>query len=263
MSGAENLRRLEAAHALFKSTESRLTGPGDKPAGLKDRELDELRRALAAFAGDARPELAKLADLAKHLTPSITPRTFANLVVPIERALEKNVRDDDFLVSTRDREAKAPPLPLRLVLHDLRSAFNVGSVLRSADGLGVERVHLCGYTPAPDEEKSKRSALGAQNHVAWEKSGELKETIRRLKADGWHIVALETAATSRELNEVFPRKKTALVFGNERFGLGREALAECDEIRRLDLQGAKNSLNVAVIAGIAAYEWRRQWTTSG
>lgn len=255
MTAADSRRRLEAAFTLFKTLEPKAA------AGLSAADLDDLRETLAAFAGDAKVEIAKLADLTRHLTPSISPRTFHDLMVPLERALEKNVRDDDFLVSTEDRARAQPPLPLRLVLDDLRSAFNVGSILRSADGLGVERVHLCGYTPAPDEAKAQRAALGAENAVAWEKNDDALAALKKLKAEGYHLVALETAGKSKPLGEVYPRVKTALIFGNERFGLGADRLALCDDVRRLDLQGTKNSLNVAVIAALATYEWRRQWTT--
>lgn len=270
MRPAETRRRLEAAYALFQTIEEAAVGrarkasptPSAEPKFSAD-ELRSLREALEAFANDPRIEVSKLADLTKHLSPELSWRTFHDLMVPIERALEKNIRDDDFLVSTDDLCApRAAALPLRLVLDDLRSAFNVGSILRSADGLGIERVYLCGYTPGPDETKTRRSALGADSAVAWEKAEDIQTLLRSLRSDGWRVVALETAGNAVPLSAPFPPQPTVFVLGNERFGLGGDRLALCDEIRRLDLQGTKNSLNVAVIAALASYEWRRQWTAS-
>lgn len=220
----------------------------------------KLEKALAAWPGDDRPELAKLADLRKHLSPNMTPRTLQNLQVPVERALKRAVQDDDFLIRREDRaETVGDRVPLVLVLDHLRSSFNVGSLFRTAEGLGLEKIYLGGYTPGPDEAKSAKAALGSELRVPWE-SGPTLEILRTLKERGYRLVALETAGIAKPLNAPFEKTKTALILGNERFGLEADVLALCDDLRELPLAGTKNSLNVAVLGAIAAYEWKSQWT---
>lgn len=248
-------RRLEAAHALFKDIES-----SSSDVVTDEESLAKLMALLGTLESERAPHISKLASLVAHLKPGMSLRTFVNLLVPLERALNKNIQDDDFLVTDVDStEPAGERLPLRFVLDNIRSAFNVGSILRTADGLGVERVHLCGYTPTPDEDKTARTALGAQHAVEWEASGKISELLSEMKNSGWRLVALETSSKALELAEPFEQVPTVFVFGNERFGLGSEVLSLCDEVRRLPLRGTKNSLNVGVAAAIAAYEWSRQW----
>lgn len=228
---------------------------------LDESTLEQLRESLGAWGCDARPELSKLADLRKHLTREITQRTLQSLIVPVERALKRAIQDDDFLIRREDRDAtEGARVPLSLVLDHLRSAFNVGSLFRTAEGLGLEKIWLTGYSPPPTEIKSSKAALGSELRVPWESRSSTAELLRELKACGSRIVALETAGSAVPLAAPFEKVPTVLVLGNERFGLEADVLALCDEIRELPLAGAKNSLNVAVLGALAAYEWKAQWT---
>lgn len=250
-------RRLEAVYALFRKIEHEAED-GLFPAG----ELEELARRLKEFENEERVEIAKLAGLVPHLDPAMSVRTFVALMIPVERALEKTLRDDDFLITDRDRAPAARrTLPVRLVLDNLRSAFNVGSILRTADGFGAEKVYLCGYTPSPQDGKTARTALGADAVVEWESVARTETVLEALKASGWHLVALETSPRALDLAAPFPEQPTAFVLGNERFGLSPSILKLCDDVRQLPLIGVKNSLNVATIAALSLYEWKKQWLT--
>ena len=141
----------------------------------------------------------------------------------------------------------------------MRSAFNVGSLFRTADTLGAQKIWLCGYTPTPHQLQVEKAALGATLVLDWETTS-LVEALDKLKNLGFQIIGLETTAQSIVLSAPFEEKKpTAFLIGNERFGLDSEQLKLCDEIRKIEMYGIKNSLNAAVAAAVAGYEWRRQW----
>lgn len=255
MISSDDRRKLSELEQLLVQAEGLRT-----EAPLRDSDLARLRSALESFAACERVELSKLAQLTRHLKPDISPRTLQDLRVPIERALRRSVQDEDFLIRREDAAvSKSENLPLIFVLDHLRSAFNVGSLFRTAEGLGVEKIYLTGYTPSPDEAKTARAALGSETRVPWECRESTPDLLRELKSQGVHLIALETADRATKLTEAFPHRRTALVLGNERFGLEADVLALCDELRELPLAGVKNSLNVAVFGAIAAFEWKRQW----
>lgn len=225
--------------------------------------MDRAKASLLALKGHPRIEVSKLSQISDHLRPGMSLRTLTNFLVPIERALERNLRDDDFLIADRDA---TPPMdrkasPLRFVLDHWRSSFNVGSAFRSADGLGIEHIHLSGYTPTPVHTKTARSALGAEAIVPWSHHDSTKDCLELLRKEGYRLIAFETAQGAAPLESEFQKTPTALIFGNERFGLSADLLALCDEVRILPLEGVKNSLNAAVIAALAAYEWKKQWNS--
>ena len=190
----------------------------------------------------------------------MTLKHFATIAVPFERALKKTIQDDDFLISNVDRDHLVTPrVPLHFIVDNMRSAFNVGSLFRTADTLGAQKIWLCGYTPTPHQLQVEKAALGATLVLDWETTS-LVEALDKLKNLGFQIIGLETTAQSIVLSAPFEEKKpTAFLIGNERFGLDSEQLKLCDEIRKIEMYGIKNSLNAAVAAAVAGYEWRRQW----
>lgn len=150
-----------------------------------------------------------------------------------------------------------------LIAHDIRSAHNVGAFLRTADGAGVSKVYLTGYTMEPSlkkylltqaEKQIKKTALGAEETVAWEKHTDVTMLLRELKEVGFTIYALEQDERSIPYDSVTDDKKIALLVGNEVEGLSSEILALCDAILEIPMRGSKNSLNVSVATGIALYE---------
>lgn len=151
-----------------------------------------------------------------------------------------------------------------LVLHDIRSAHNVGSMFRTADGAGVTRVILSGYSPVPpkvgalyltDADKAfRKTALGAESTVPWKKVSSLPRLMTRLKQEGYTLVALEQAPGSIDYREYRSTGKVALIVGNEVEGVAASILKRCDAILEIPMRGKKNSLNVSVATGIALYE---------
>lgn len=158
----------------------------------------------------------------------------------------------------------SPKLPLRLALDDVRSRYNVGSILRSCDAFRVERVYLGGFTPAPPHPEIHRSALGAEESVAWEKCSDLPALLAGLRAEGWHIIGAEHTDASMPLWEFeWPPGPLLLVLGNELTGISEAALAQCEYAVEIPQFGTKHSLNVAVAAGILLYEAVRHFRAAG
>ncbi len=147
---------------------------------------------------------------------------------------------------------------LYLVLHNVRSAENVGSMFRSADAFGVSKIYLTGYTPAPTDRfnravsKIAKTALGAELSVPWEKK-EITELITELKETSVRVVALEQDTRAVQLTSYSTPADVALIVGNEVTGIEPEVLALADDVVEIPMVGKKESLNVAVATGIALY----------
>ena len=150
-----------------------------------------------------------------------------------------------------------------LILDNIRSAHNVGAMFRTADGAGVELLYLVGITPKPtkkelyltDAEKTlKKTALGAEKTIPWKQVKTLPPLLRRLKKEGYTLLALEQAVGSVDYR-TYQRegKKVAVVVGNEVSGIDPKNQALCDVVIELPMRGKKNSLNVSVATGIALY----------
>ena len=138
---------------------------------------------------------------------------------------------------------------LFLILHNIRSVYNVGSIFRTADAAGVSKIYLTGYTPDP----APKTALGAEKFIPFER-GEISGIIKKLKSVKIRIIALEQSEKSIDYRKVRPRFPLALVLGNEVRGLSREVLKKSDIIMKIPMRGKKESLNVSVAAGIALFE---------
>lgn len=143
-----------------------------------------------------------------------------------------------------------------VVLDNIRSAWNVGSIFRTAEGMGVEHIYLCGITPTPDIPKVARTALGAEKMVPWSYYTNCLGLVKDLRKKGFNIWALETHANASQLVEApsrMPGGRVVLVFGNEVVGVDPGVLDLCDHIWCIPMHGRKRSLNTAVAFGIAAH----------
>lgn len=222
--------------------------------------LVNINLLLSQLKESSNLEFRKLSDIRKHLKPNISLQHFINFLIPIERALNKNIKDDDFLISSTDSlsEIIIDKLPIVLVLDNIRSAFNVGSIFRTADAMCVSKIYCCGYTPTPEEKSLQKTALGSEHFIDFKKGNTL-EVIQKLKETGYKIIGIETSKKALSIYSDFDHTPTALVLGNERFGLDTPILKLCDEIRFIPMGGFKNSLNVSVCTGIVLSEWKRQW----
>lgn len=160
------------------------------------------------------------------------------------------------LISRQQKQIKSQEtIPFSIVLNDIRSLYNVGSIFRTADGAGVEKIWLSGITGAPGTARSRieKTALGAEKKVPWEHRKDPLSIIRELKARGYEIVLLEQIEESIPYQEYEPQGPVCLVMGNEISGISDELLALADRAIEIEMSGLKNSLNVTVAFGIAAY----------
>lgn len=148
---------------------------------------------------------------------------------------------------------KARSAPFVLVLPNIRSGHNVGAMFRTADGAGVNKIYLCGYSPRPPHPQVDKVSLGAEKSVPWEYVRQPLRLIKKLKAAGYRLVALEQTAKSVTISSWRPRFPLALVVGSEVSGVPRPILNLCDTTVAIPMRGAKNSLNVSVAAGIALF----------
>ena len=160
-------------------------------------------------------------------------------------------------IVARQKESKEQPrLPLTVVLNDIRSFHNVGSIFRTADGAGVEKIWLCGITGYPPAAQIHKTALGAEQHVPWEYEKNVLTVLKELKRKHYQIVFLEQTQESISHQEFCPQSPVCLVVGNEVSGISEEILSYCDASIEIEMAGMKNSLNVSVAFGIIAYHFR-------
>ena len=143
-----------------------------------------------------------------------------------------------------------------VVLDNVRSAHNVGAAFRSADAFGVDKIWLCGITPAPPSAEIHKSALGAEDSVPWDHAASTLELILRLKAAGYTVIAVEQTVHSVKLGEFVSETghRYALVFGNEVDGVQQEVVDEADFAIEIPQKGTKHSLNVSVSVGVVLWE---------
>jgi len=138
-----------------------------------------------------------------------------------------------------------------LICEDVRSLLNVGAMFRTADALGVSKIFLCGITGKPPRAEISKVALGADAWIPWEYRAAAWELIRDLGAQKYHVVALEKTEDSTPLANFTPQFPLALVVGNEVRGVSKDTIAACEQVVHIPMRGRKESLNVAVAAGIA------------
>ena len=144
---------------------------------------------------------------------------------------------------------------LIVILHNIRSSYNVGSIFRTADAMGASKIYLGGYTPNPGKDsKVRKTALGAEGFVPWETVWHTHKLIDSLKQQGVSIVALEQSEKSISLEKFMPTFPMALLLGNEVKGLSKKMLEKVDEVVEIPMAGKKESMNVAVVFGIAAFQ---------
>ncbi len=176
-----------------------------------------------------------------------------------ERLLEKRLPADLGRPSAEAVKA-SEKLPLVLVLDSIRSALNVGSIFRTADAFAVERLVLCGITACPPHREIHKTALGSVETVAWSYLPDVVQALQSLRSEGYRVLAVEQVTTSMALHEFTPAAgaRYAFILGNEVSGVSEAALAYCDGALEIPQFGAKHSLNVAVAAGVATWEFVRK-----
>ncbi len=150
---------------------------------------------------------------------------------------------------------EADKIPVIAVLENIRSAYNVGSVFRTADAFLLQGIYICGYTAYPPHKEIKKTAQGAEDTVHWKHFKKISEAIDDLRAEGYKVYAVEQASGSLLLNELsLADEKVAVVFGNEVTGVEQSTIQLCDGCIEIPQLGMKHSLNISVAAGIVLWE---------
>lgn len=160
-----------------------------------------------------------------------------------------------------DEYRNSRKLPLVVVLDNVRSLYNVGSIFRTCDAFRLEAICLCGITATPPHNEIHKTALGAEDSVAWSYHASAIEAVEQLKSRGYTVVAVEQAEGSVKAPIELPDEDTgkyALVLGNEVKGVAQEVVDQCDECLEIPQYGTKHSMNVSVTAGIVIWEFAKQ-----
>jgi 23S rRNA (guanosine2251-2'-O)-methyltransferase len=149
-------------------------------------------------------------------------------------------------------------LPIVVIMENIRSAYNVGSIFRTADAFLLSGIYICGYTAYPPHKEIKKTALGAEDTVAWKYFKKIGEAIEELRAEGYAIYSVEQAKNSIPLHEFLSsssaQKKVAVILGNEVTGVEQSTIALSDGCVEIPQLGMKHSLNVSVAAGVVLWE---------
>ena len=177
---------------------------------------------------------------------------FLNIFVKKMRKLENKELERKSITDFKE----AQKTPLIIVLDDIRSLHNIGSVFRTADAFLIEKIYLCGITAIPPNKEIHKTALGATETVSWEYQKDILEVIENLKKENVSVFAIEQVENSIFLQDfkVEKNKKYALIFGNEVYGVSQSAIELCDGTIEIPQLGTKHSLNISVSAGIVVWD---------
>jgi len=171
----------------------------------------------------------------------------------------KKLKNKDLQRINIEEFKNADKTPITIVLDNVRSALNVGSVFRTSDAFLIENIILCGITATPPDKEIRKAALGSTDSVKWEFFVNTIDAVKKLKAEGYHIIGVEQADKSTMLNDIsLPKKPIAIIMGNEVNGVAQEAIDICNAVIEIPQFGTKHSLNISVTAGIVIWElWRK------
>ena len=155
-----------------------------------------------------------------------------------------------------DEFKEAKKFPVVVILENIRSAYNVGSVFRTADAFLIDFIFITGYTAKPPHKEISKTALGAQDSVAWKYFATTKDAIEHLKKDDYKVYAVEQVTDSVSLENIsdFSLERIAFIFGNEVTGVDQQVISLCDGCVEIPQYGMKHSLNISVAAGIVLWE---------
>ena len=160
------------------------------------------------------------------------------------------------IVARQVIQSRKPRIRLMVVLDNIRSLHNVGSIFRTADGVGIEKLWLCGITGYPPQSGIEKTALGSEQSVPWEYASNAADVLKRLKSQGYEILMLEQAQGSCPFEDYRPQGPVCLLLGNEVDGVSDDLVPFCDKSVEIEMAGVKNSLNVAVAFGVVAFHLR-------
>lgn len=168
----------------------------------------------------------------------------------------KKLANEELNRISKEEFRAAKKTPIIIILDDIRSLHNIGSVFRTCDAFLIEKIYLCGITAIPPNKEIHKTALGATDTVSWEYAKNVLEVIKKLKTEKVSVYSIEQVENSIMLNDFQPQsnKKNALIFGNEVKGVQQEAINMSDGVIEIPQLGSKHSLNISVSAGIVIWD---------
>jgi len=214
---------------------------------------EHLEACLSWLHPEANPAFAIIGQM---LQEADNPQLLMSLTAPLLDAYHLKTNTPELSIERYDglkAEAGQVPHPLTLILENLRSAFNVGAIFRTAECLQVEHIYCCGITPTPVHSKVQKTSMNCCDKLLWSYETETLTAVRACRSARLPVLALETASRSQSLPDYPPRQRVALIVGNEALGISEEVLAMADTIISIPVYGRKNSLNVASAFAIAGY----------
>lgn len=226
---------------------------------IRDSLLKHLKKCLEQgetnlFSKQFSPE-----KLIKSLNSTISLHEFLCLTVPLQRSFSYDIKEHEYLVSRQDAKmSQTAPIPVSIIADNIRSAFNVGSLFRTSECVGIEHLYLCGYTATPKQKKTQKTAMGTETHLSWSQHNYTEKVLEDLNKQNIPCIALETQTNSKSIYDFSFPSPCAIVLGNERYGIDSTILKKCDATVHIPVHGTKNSLNVSVAFALCAYEIRRQ-----
>ena len=169
----------------------------------------------------------------------------------------RKLRNTELNRKTVEEFKKSKKTSAIVILDNIRSIHNVGSIFRTSDSFLIEKIIISGYTATPENSKMEKTALGSSDSVDWEYTEDVIETIQSLKNKGIKVVSVEQADKSLKIEKFTPEKgiKYAFIFGNEVDGVSDEIILESDQVLEIPQVGTKHSLNVSVAAGIILWDF--------
>lgn len=169
----------------------------------------------------------------------------------------KKLSMDDLNRLSVEEFKETDKFPYVLILDDIRSMNNIGSVFRTSDAFKVEKVYLCGITATPPHREIQKTALGADETVTWEHVEDVVQLVKKLQAEGYIVAAVEQVENSVSLLDFQPKvnQKYAFVFGNEVFGVNQSVVEQADFCLEIPQYGTKHSLNISVTAGVVSWDF--------
>lgn len=238
-------------YALLKSLEEKCLSNED----ILKEEINLLKNLFLRFKSSEDRQLRHLYTLSKSFENEIKYEDLLLFIIPVERVLNKRVSDVDFGIKKKDNKNIIQQNDLKIVLDNIRSAFNTGALIRTCEVLGVSEVLTTGYTQGFESEHVLKTSMGARLKIS--KFRDLLEVKNELKS--YKLVGLETSKHSENIYKSKLNKNTAFVIGNEHFGLSDYDLSLCDHVMHLPTFGKKNSLNVNAALSACGYEWVRRF----
>tara|TARA_B100000963_G_scaffold77857_1_gene65909 strand:- start:14266 stop:14793 length:528 start_codon:yes stop_codon:yes gene_type:complete len=171
----------------------------------------------------------------------------------------RKLKNEDLQRITIEEFKKSKKTPITIVVDNVRSGLNVGSLFRTADAFLIEKIILCGITTIPPHKEIRKVALGSSNSVCWQYEKETIKAINKLKKLNYHIAAVEQTDNSIMLNNYkTPKKPIAIIFGNEVYGVDQNVINNCDSIIEIPQFGTKHSLNISIACGIVIWDlWQK------